>query len=240
MEIIPAIDIIDGKCVRLTRGDYNAKTIYNESPLEIAKIFADLGIRRLHLVDLEGAREKRLINLNTLEKIATETDLVIDYGGGIQTTEDLQNVFSAGASMATIGSIAVKNKTLFIEWLKAFGGEKLILGADVRDGNVAVAGWLETTEHNVVDFIKSYEKLGVINVLCTDISRDGMLQGSAVALYKELQQKFPTLKIIASGGVTTLIEIEELRKAGVGGVIVGKAIYEGKIDPQQLLPFIKN
>jgi phosphoribosylformimino-5-aminoimidazole carboxamide ribotide isomerase len=237
--IIPAIDIIDGKCVRLSRGDYSQKKIYNEDPLEVAKEFEDAGIKRLHLVDLDGAKAKHVLNARILDKIATRTNLVIDFGGGIKTPEDLRLVFNCGAAQATIGSIAVTDKELFFHWLQEYGNEKIILGADVNENKIAVSGWLDVTEVLLNDFLLEYKKKGVSYVLCTDISKDGMLQGTSMDLYKQLKVAFPDLKIIASGGVTSLAEIEELDKTGIYGAVIGKAIYEGKIGLSDLKSFIQ-
>ncbi|GAB4344424.1 MAG: 1-(5-phosphoribosyl)-5-[(5-phosphoribosylamino) methylideneamino]imidazole-4-carboxamide isomerase [Flammeovirgaceae bacterium] len=237
LEIIPAIDLIGGKCVRLTQGDYSKTQTYHENPVEVAKMFEQHGIKRLHLVDLDGAKHKKLMNLPVLEAIAKETNLWIDYGGGIQTENDLKQIFEAGAMMATCGSIAVKRKDLFEEWLKRYGAEKLILAADVRNGLVAISGWLEQTDLSVEEFIKTYLDLGAKYFLCTDISRDGMMQGTAIDLYKNLQKKFPEMKLIASGGVKDISDLRILKEHNIFGVVVGKAIYEGKITLHQLQAF---
>jgi phosphoribosylformimino-5-aminoimidazole carboxamide ribotide isomerase len=236
--IIPAIDIIDGKCVRLSQGDYNQKKVYNENPVEVAKMFEDHGIQRLHLVDLDGAKAKHVVNARTLDAIATHTNLSIDFGGGIKTEADLKLVFNCGAKQATIGSIAVTDKDLFFSWLGTYGAERIILGADVRDNKIAVSGWLDVTEVQLNDFLKEYQEKGVSYVLCTDISKDGMLQGTAMELYKELNNTFTKMKIIASGGITDISEIEELNNENVYGVIIGKAIYEGRIQLKDLKRFI--
>ncbi len=236
--IIPAIDIIEGKCVRLSQGDYSQKTVYSEDPLEVAKMFEDAGIKRLHLVDLEGAKAQQVINIKVLEQIASNTKLHIDFGGGIKSTSELKMVFNSGAHQATIGSLAVTNRDMVIGWLEIFGAEKIILGADVKDYHVAITGWLDVTKIKVIDFIKSYNELGLDYVLCTDISKDGMLQGTSIELYEKLIDHFPDLNIIASGGITEIKEIENLQEMGVYGVIVGKAIYEGKITLDQLKLFI--
>lgn len=229
IEIIPAIDIIGGKCVRLSQGDYNRKTVYNEDPLEVAKMFETAGIRRLHLVDLDGAKVKHIVNYKVLEKIAAKTNLVIDFGGGLKSDEDLKIAFESGAAMVTGGSIAVKEPELFLSWLEQFGSEKIILGADAKDGKIAVSGWQEATELLVVDFIAEYEKEGIRKVISTDISRDGMLAGPAFELYSEIMEKLPGVEIIASGGISSMDDIFKLDEMGVPGVITGKAIYEGKI-----------
>jgi len=237
--IIPAIDLIDGKCVRLSQGDYEQKKVYNENPLEVAKMFEDSGIQRLHLVDLDGAKAKHVVNARVLDQIATKTNLKIDFGGGIKTNDDLKLVFNCGAIQATVGSVAITNKDLFFSWLQQYGSEKLILGADVKDRKIAVSGWLDVTEVKLNNFLEEYKTKGVSYVLCTDISKDGMLQGTAMDLYKELNEVFPTLKVIASGGITNISEVEELNNMGVYGVIIGKAIYEGRIQLKDLKNFIE-
>lgn len=229
MQIIPAIDIIDGKCVRLTQGDYGQKTIYNENPLEVAKEFEASGLSRLHLVDLDGAKSGAVQNWKVLEVIASKTSLVIDFGGGIKTDADLTLVFESGAAMATIGSLAVKNAAIFEQWLQKYGANKFLLGADVKNEKIAVGGWLETTEIDIYDFIKQYIDKGIHQVFCTDVNKDGKLEGPAIELYKNIITKFPTLHFIASGGVSSIKDLEDLKKIGCAGVIVGKAIYEGRI-----------
>lgn len=238
ISIIPAIDIIEGKCVRLSQGDYNQKKIYNEDPLEVAKMFEDHGLTRLHMVDLDGAKAKHVVNAKVLDRIATKTDLIIDFGGGIKTNEDLKLVFNCGAEQATIGSVAINNRDLFFSWLEEYGPEKLILGADIKDEKIAVSGWLDITEVTLDDFLEQYEAKGVNYVLCTDISKDGMLQGTSMELYKRLNHDFRKMNIIASGGITFLHEIEELNTAGIYGVIIGKAIYEGRIKLDDLKMFL--
>ncbi len=228
--IIPAIDLIDGKCVRLSQGDYNQKTIYNENPLEVAKMFEAAGIRRLHLVDLDGAKAKHIVNHKILEEISTKTSLIIDFGGGLKSDRDLEIAFNSGASMVTGGSIAVKEMDTFLKWLEKYGAEKIILGADAKDGNIAVSGWQETTELPVIEFISKYHKKGILKVITTDISRDGMLSGPAFELYSEILKTLPKVEIIASGGIATMDDILRLNEMGVPGVIVGKAIYELKIE----------
>jgi phosphoribosylformimino-5-aminoimidazole carboxamide ribotide isomerase len=237
MQVIPAIDIIDGKCVRLTQGDYAQKTVYNDNPVEVAKQFEAAGIERLHLVDLDGAKAGAVKNWKVLEDIANNTSLVIDFGGGIKREEDVQVVFNAGAALATIGSIAVKNEALFVEWLKKFGADNFLLGADVKGENIAVGGWLETTDVDIYSFIQKYINHGIRQVFCTDVSRDGKLEGPSIELYKNIIAKFPTLHFIASGGVSNAADLEALQQIGCKGAIVGKAYYEGKITLQQLKAF---
>lgn len=237
IEIIPAIDLIDGKCVRLSQGDYAQKTIYNENPLEVAKMFEDAGIRRLHLVDLDGAKAHQIVNHKVLESIATKTNLIIDFGGGLKTDNDLRIAFESGATMITGGSIAVKDESTFASWIDKYGAEKIILGADVKNEKVAVGGWIETTEIELLPFISKYISKGISKVICTDISKDGMLQGPSTELYKKMLQAFPSIYLIASGGVSSLNDIYELQDAGVPAVITGKAIYEGKIKLSDLKHF---
>ncbi len=234
IQLIPAIDIIDGKCVRLSQGDYAKKTVYNENPLEVAKMFQDSGITRLHLVDLDGAKAQHIVNHKVLYTIARHTNLVIDFGGGLKTDEDLNIAFENGASMITGGSIAVKNPTVFESWIQKFGNEKIILGADVHDKKIAVSGWVESTEYDLFPFLESYTTKGINKVICTDIAKDGMLQGTSVDLYKEINMQFPELFLIASGGVSAMSDIFALDEAGIPAVIFGKAIYEGKISLQEI------
>jgi len=234
IRIVPAIDLIDGKCVRLTQGDYAQKIIYNEDPLEVARMFEAHGIKHLHLVDLDGARQKHVVNHKVLERIATQTKLSIDFGGGIKTDEDLKLVFQSGAAQATIGSVAVTDPALFETWIQTYGAERMILGADAKDGKIAVSGWMDVTNVDIFDFFAEYQKKQVKYVLCTDISRDGMLQGTAMDLYISLVDRFPELKIIASGGVTKAEEIDQLNEKGLFAVIIGKAIYEGRIKLEEL------
>src|SRR5665647_700151 len=226
IEIIPAIDLIDGKCVRLSQGDYNQKIVYNENPLEVAKMFTDAGIRRLHLVDLDGAKAHHIVNHKVLEAICSGTDLIVDFGGGLKSDDDLRIAFECGASMITGGSIAVKNPEVFLVWINKFGGDKIILGADVKDEKIAVGGWLETTELELLPFIKNYINQGINKIICTDISKDGMLQGVALELYKKMLIAQPGIHLIASGGVSSIQDIEQLLEAGIPAVITGKAIYE--------------
>lgn len=237
IELIPAIDIIDGKCVRLTQGDYNTKKIYNEDPLEVAKMFEAHGIRRLHVVDLDGAREGRIINYRILERLATRTALVIDFGGGLKQENDLEIAFESGAQMVTGGSIAVKNPDVFASWIIKFGSEKIILGADAKERKIAISGWEEQTDQELIPFIRDYYDKGITKVICTDISRDGMLQGPAIELYKEINEEVPFLYMIASGGVSSIEDIEKLSEAGIPAVIFGKAFYEGHIQLKDLLRF---
>ena len=235
MEIIPAIDIIDGKCVRLTQGDYAQKKIYNENPLEVAMAFEDAGLRRLHLVDLDGAKAGAVKNWKVLENLAGKTGLVIDFGGGIKTAADVDIVFNSGAALATVGSIAVKDGPLFVSWLEQYGAGRFLLGADVRDEKIAIGGWQETTDRWVYDFIADYMEHGIRQVFCTDVSKDGMLQGPALELYRNITGKFPGLHFIASGGVSGMGDIDKLEEIGCKGVIVGKAIYEGRIALTELM-----
>lgn len=234
MNIIPAIDLIDGKCVRLTQGDYSRKKIYNENPLEVAKMFEAAGIRRLHLVDLDGAKAQHIVNYRVLRSIAAGTSLSIDFGGGLKTDDDLRIAFDSGAAMITGGSIAVKNPETFNRWLADYGTDRIILGADVKDGMIAVNGWTETAPVDLTAFLSGYRAKGVTQVICTDISRDGMMQGPAIELYRSLLEQFPGLYLIASGGVSSMNDITALRSAGVPAVITGKAIYEGKIGLDEL------
>ena len=238
IEIIPAIDIIDGKCVRLSQGDYAQKTVYNENPLEVANMFQDAGIKRLHLVDLDGAKAHHIVNYKVLETIATHTSLVIDFGGGLKSDNDLRIAFECGASMVTGGSIAAKNPETFISWIQQFGGEKIILGADVHNEKIAVGGWLETTNLDLLPYINNYVEKGISKVICTDISKDGMLQGTSVELYKKILAEFPDLYLIASGGVSNMNDILLLAENNVPAVITGKAIYEGKITLKEINQYI--
>lgn len=234
IELIPAIDIIDGKCVRLTKGDYDTKKIYNEDPVSVAKEFEAHGIRRLHVVDLDGARSKHIVNDKVLQRIARETNLVIDFGGGIKTDEDVARAFEAGAHMITIGSIAVTDPERSMEWLHKYGPEHIVLGADVRNGRVSINGWKEDSQEELVPFLDRYLSEGMRNVLCTDISKDGMLQGPAIALYRQVMEHYPDCHLIASGGVSSMDDIRALEAAGIPAVVFGKAIYEGKIKLEEL------
>ena len=238
IEIIPAIDIIDGKCVRLSQGDYNSKKIYNENPLEIAKQFEDAGIKRLHLVDLDGAKSKTIVNHKTLLTIASKTALIVDFGGGLKSNDDLKIAFDCGAKMITGGSIAVKDSETFTQWLSMYGGEKIILGADVKDEKIAVTGWLEDSGLDMWPFIENCMVKGVSKVICTDISKDGMLQGPATDLYIKMKYRFSGLFVIASGGISCIKDVELLNDKGIDAVIIGKAIYEGKISMNDLQSFL--
>lgn len=237
MQIIPAIDIIDGKCVRLTEGDYSQKKIYNEQPLEVAKEFEDAGLNRLHLVDLDGAKAGVVKNWKVLETIAGKTSLIIDFGGGIKTDKDVEIVLNSGSAFATVGSIAVKNEEQFVKWLLRFGAAKFLLGADVKEEKIAVSGWLEKTDIWIYDFIEKYIRKGVQQIFCTDVSKDGKLEGPSVDLYKNIIAKFPHLHFIASGGVSKMKDVETLHEIGCKGVIIGKAIYENRISLQELKTF---
>ena len=237
MQIIPAIDIIDGKCVRLTEGDYAQKKIYNEDPLEVAKAFEGIGLMRLHLVDLDGAKAGQVVNWKVLEKIANNTELKIDFGGGIKTEATLKTVLDTGASYATIGSLAVKNELLFQEWIARFGAKVFMLGADVFEEKIAIGGWLEKTEISVFDFMKSYIDKGVKQIFCTDIKKDGKLQDPSFDLYQKIIEQFPALHLTASGGVSSLDDLIELEEIGCSATIVGKAIYENKITISELASF---
>ncbi len=237
IELIPAIDIIDGKCVRLVQGQYQQKKTYSDQPLQVARHFAGLGVRRLHLVDLDGAKAGKLVNLDILKSIAEDTSLVIDFGGGIKSDEDIQSVFDAGAAMITAGSIAVRDRVKVEKWLAEYGPEKIILGADTRDGKISINAWQEDTSLEIIDFVQGYVDLGITRLICTDIARDGMLGGTALDLYKALKDRFPSLEIIASGGVSGMEDIRELDQAGIDGVIFGKAFYEGNITSQEIIEF---
>src|ERR1700712_2729352 len=237
MQIIPAIDIIEGKCVRLTQGDYGLKKIYNERPLEVARQFEDNGLLRLHLVDLDGAKAGAVKNWKVLETIAGKTKLQIDFGGGIKTEKDLEIVYGSGALWATIGSLAVKDEQTFSEWLIKYGADKFLLGADVKEEKIAVSGWTEKTDIWIYDFLEKYIQKGIKQVFCTDVSKDGLLEGPSLELYKNILAKFPALQFIASGGVSSMRDLEELQDIGCEAVIVGKAIYEGRITLNELKKF---
>ncbi len=238
IEIIPAIDIIDGKCVRLSQGDYAQKKVYNEDPLEVALEFQDAGIERLHLVDLDGAKAQHIVNWKTLERLATRTDLVIDFGGGLKSDQDLEIAFESGAHMITGGSIAVKKPKTFLQWLEQYGSERIILGADAQDGKIAVNGWKESSDKELLTFIDDYIKEGVTKVISTDINRDGMLEGPAFDLYNEILDEFPALYLIASGGISCFDDIIQLDEDEIPAVIVGKAIYEHRISLKEIEKFI--
>ncbi|SFD08388.1 1-(5-phosphoribosyl)-5-[(5-phosphoribosylamino)methylideneamino]imidazole-4-carboxamide isomerase [Algibacter pectinivorans] len=244
MRIIPAIDIIDGKCVRLTKGDYDTKKIYNENPLEVAKMFEGSGIEYLHLVDLDGAKAKHIVNYKVLEQIASKTKLKIDFGGGLKTNEDLHIAFNSGARQITGGSIAVKDAETFEGWISKYGGNKIILGADSDAGKISISGWMEQSKEDVIPFIKGYQKKGIQYVICTDISKDGMLEGPSFDLYKEIidscsnSSSGQSIKLIASGGISHIDELPKLIELGCEGVIIGKAIYENRIKLHQLEKFV--
>lgn len=234
IELIPAIDIIDGKCVRLTKGDYDQKKVYNDDPVEVAKQFESLGFRRLHVVDLDGAKSKHIVNVDVLKAITSATNLIVDFGGGIKTDNDIELAFANGASLVTIGSIAVTQPELFASWLEKYGADRIILGADVRNGKISINGWKEDSAEDLLPFLKYYINKGVVNVLCTEISKDGMLEGPATELYKEVMAEYPNLNLIASGGISSNEDIKELNRYGIPSVVFGKAIYEGKIDMKEL------
>lgn len=237
MIIIPAIDIIGGACVRLTKGDYNQQKTYNSNPLEVAKSFEEAGFTHLHLVDLDGAKGGKIINDKVLKSITENTSLKVDFGGGVKSDSDIELAFNSGASQITGGSIAVKNEAVFNSWISKYGAGKIILGADVHDKKIAVSGWLETSDLDLFDFLEKYLSKGIEYVICTDISKDGLMQGSSNELYLEIQNKFPSIKLIASGGVTTEEDLIELERIGVYGAIVGKAIYENKLTLETLLKY---
>ncbi|WP_303317635.1 1-(5-phosphoribosyl)-5-[(5-phosphoribosylamino)methylideneamino]imidazole-4-carboxamide isomerase [Flavivirga abyssicola] len=244
MRIIPAIDIIDGKCVRLTKGDYDTKKVYNENPLEVAKMFEGSGIQHLHLVDLDGAKAKHIVNYKVLEQIASKTNLKIDFGGGLKTNEDLHIAFNSGAKQITGGSIAVKDPETFEGWINKYGAEKIILGADSDNGKISISGWMEQSKEDVIPFIKSYQKKSIKYVICTDISKDGMLEGPSVELYKQIisecsnSSSDQSIKLIASGGISSIEELPILKEIGCEGVIIGKAIYENRISLFELEKFV--
>lgn len=229
IELIPAIDIIDGKCVRLTKGEYASQKTYNQDPLDMAKQLEGIGVRRLHMVDLDGAKSKHIVNHRTLEKIASSTSLTIDFGGGIKSDEDIHTAFDAGASLVTIGSVASTSPEMFLGWLNTYGTDKIILGADVRNGKISINGWKDDGKQELFEFLDTYVNKGIKNILCTEISRDGMLGGPATELYKKIMKQYPEINLIASGGVSGMKDIEDLSKAGIPSVVFGKAMYEGKI-----------
>jgi phosphoribosylformimino-5-aminoimidazole carboxamide ribotide isomerase len=229
MRIVPAIDIIDGKCVRLSQGDYGQKTVYNENPLEVAKQFQDAGLKYLHLVDLDGAKAKKVVNWKVLESITSQTKLQVDFGGGLRTTEDVQTVFNCGAKQITAGSISVNDREAVLAWISEFGTEKIILGADAKNGRIATHGWLDDSGLDVIEFISDYQQKGIKYVVCTDIAKDGMLEGPSIELYKQILKKNADLKLIASGGVSSIEDLINLKEIGCEAAIVGKAIYEGRI-----------
>jgi len=235
IELIPAIDIINGQCVRLTKGDYEQKTVYSDSPADVAKGFEELGFSRLHVVDLDGAKSKHIVNDSVLRNISAATRLTIDFGGGIKTDEDISKAFSAGAKMVTVGSIAVQQPELCFKWLEQYGADRIILGADVRHGKISINGWKEDSEEDLLPFLKKYVDRGIRNVLCTEISKDGTLQGPATDLYRHIMNAYPQLHLIASGGVSSISDIRALEAAGIPAVVFGKAIYEGRIDLKELI-----
>ena len=235
IELIPAIDIIDGKCVRLTKGDYDQKTVYRDSPAEVAKEFEDLGFKRLHVVDLDGAKSKHIVNDAVLRQITTATNLVVDFGGGIKTDADIERAFEAGASMVTVGSVAVTHPEIFGRWLMTYGAGRMILGADVRNGRISINGWKEDSDEALLPFLEKYIRMGVRNVLCTEISKDGTLSGPAIELYQQVMAAYPQLHLIASGGVSSIEDIANLDEAGIPSVVFGKAIYEGCINLKALM-----
>lgn len=234
IELIPAIDIIDGKCVRLTKGDYAQKKIYGDDPVAVAKEFERTGFKRLHIVDLDGAKSRHVVNVDVLQRIASETRLVIDFGGGIKSHEDIETAFKHGASLVTIGSVAVTHPDLFVEWMETYGAERIVLGADVRNRKVSINGWKEDSDYDLLRFLQFYVEHGIRNVLCTEISRDGTLSGPAIELYREIMAAYPTLHLIASGGVSSNEDIRQLDNAGIPAVVFGKAFYEGKINVEEL------
>mgnify|MGYP001226941271 FL=1 len=238
MEIVPAIDLIDGKCVRLSQGDYGRRKVYSDSPLEVAKSFEAAGIRRLHLVDLDGAKAQHIVHHRILEQITSHTSLIVDFGGGLKTDEDLRIAFESGAQMVTGGSIAVKSPEVFENWINTYGPERIILGADVSEGKIAVSGWTERSELDLWSFLENYVQKGINKVICTDISRDGMLRGPALELYTQILAKYPELHLIASGGVSSLEDLDDLKAAGLPAAILGKAIYEGRIQLKDLSKYI--
>ncbi len=235
MRIIPAIDIIGGKCVRLSKGDYATQKIYSENPLDMAKQFEDFGVKYLHVVDLDGAKAKQIINYKTLELLATKTNLIVDFGGGIKSEEDVNIAFNSGAKQITVGSIAAQNPHLMLEWLQKYGSEKIVLGADCKDRKIATNGWLESSGDDVVSFIQEYEKNGIVYSIVTDIEKDGMLAGPAFELYSEILSETNQIKLIASGGITTIDDVIKLSEMGCEGAIIGKAIYEGTINLKDLM-----
>jgi phosphoribosylformimino-5-aminoimidazole carboxamide ribotide isomerase len=238
MRIIPAIDVINGECVRLSQGDYKAKTVYSSSPLDVAKSFEDAGLKYLHLVDLDGAKAKQIINADILEQICSQTNLRVDFGGGIKSNKDIERAFSCGAQQITAGSIAVTNPQLVEDWLMKYGAEKIVLGADVKGQQIAINGWKVNTERGIYDFVHEYAKKGIKYLISTDIATDGMLIGPSIELYKTLIDKFKELNIIASGGVSSMNDLDTLKNSGVEGVVIGKAIYENKISTKQLRDYV--
>jgi phosphoribosylformimino-5-aminoimidazole carboxamide ribotide isomerase len=238
IEIIPAIDIINGKCVRLSQGDFETQKIYSESPVDIAKGFEEAGIKRLHIVDLDGAKKGSIVNIHVLQNIASQTSLKIDFGGGIKTTQDAEKIFDAGASIINIGSIAIKQPHIVVEWIEKFGAEKILLGADVKNEKIVINGWQQSTEINIITYLKEWSSKKMNNIFCTDVSKDGLLQGASVNLYKKILEAIPNIHLNASGGVSSIEDVEGLEAIGCSGVIIGKALYEGKIKLNELKKFI--
>ena len=238
IRIIPAIDIMDGKCVRLSEGDFDRKKVYDQDPVNVAQRFEEAGVSHLHLVDLDGARQKKIVNWTVLEKIASKTDLKIDFGGGVQSDQDLRTAFDCGAQQITAGSIAVKEESVVLQWLEEYGNEKIILGADSKEGKIAVSGWTEVTNLDLYRFLSKYVDRGIRHAICTDVTKDGLLQGTNLNMYRAIKQKLPHLFLIASGGVTQIDEIESLDRIGVNAVIIGKALYEGQIELSQLKDYL--
>lgn len=234
IELIPAIDIIDGSCVRLRKGDYQEKTVYSDKPADMAKHFEALGFKRLHVVDLDGAKSKHIVNIGVLESIRKATKLKIDFGGGLKTDEDIEKAFLSGADMVTVGSVAVSNPALMAEWIRKYGSEKIILGADVRQGMISINGWKEDSQKELIPFLEEFLALGVKNVLCTEISKDGMLSGPALGMYKDVMRRFPEIRLIASGGVSSMQDIQDLEASGIPSVVFGKAMYEGRLSEEEL------
>lgn len=235
IELIPAIDLIDGKCVRLTKGDYDQKKVYNEDPVAQAKEFEKMGFKRLHMVDLDGAKSHHIVNEKVLKAVTEATNLIVDFGGGIKTEDDIEKAFNAGAAMVTVGSVAVTNPKLFLGWLEKYGADKIILGADVRNGKISINGWKEDSDESLTDFLRTYVDHGIKNVLCTEISKDGTLAGPAVELYKDIMKAYPDMHLIASGGVSSTEDIMQLESEGIPAVVFGKAYYEGRIEVSKLL-----
>ena len=238
IRIIPAIDIIDGNCVRLSEGDFNTKKVYYKDPLDVAKMFEDNSVKFLHMVDLDGARQKKIVNYKILERIAGGTSLNIDFGGGVQSDEDIHIAFDCGADAITAGSIMIENEQMALDWLKEFGPEKIILGADIKEGAIAISGWQEKSELELLPFLEKQMDSGFRTTICTEVSKDGMLNGPAFELYKEIREKLPELFLIASGGISTMDDIEHLNRMDINGVVIGKAIYEGKVTLKDLEPFL--
>lgn len=239
IELVPAIDIIGGRCVRLTKGDYDRKTVYDHSPLEMALLFERLGFRRLHMVDLEGAKSKHVVNIDVLKSITDHTNLTVDFGGGIKSEDDIKKAFDSGAAMVTVGSVAVTQKNLFCKWLDTFGPERIVLGADVRNGKISINGWKEDSDEDIISFLGYYVGKGIKHVLCTDISKDGTLAGPAFDLYRKILKSFPDIDLIASGGVSSADDVKRLAREGLPSAILGKAIYEGRIDIRTIIDEVR-